>query len=200
MNTGELPEKVRTFVAIYPSTEIVRRLELAQQQIRVALPVGIVKWTKPEQIHLTLQFLGSVPRDSIEAFANALKCVTGESRSFRLRAASLGCFPNCKRPRVIWAGLASELEPLHALKEKLDAALSELGYVPEQRKFHAHLTLGRVGDLKPGAIRELAKQIALFQSQEFGEWTAREVCLMQSVLSPKGAEHRVLNAFALNKV
>lgn len=200
MNAVELPEKIRAFVAIYPTAEIASRLEAVQNEIETTLPRQPVKWTASTQIHLTLQFLGSIRRDMLQPFENSLKCVMSESRSFRLRAHSLGCFQNCRRPKIVWAGLDGELEPLHALKEKLDSAFKEFGCVPEERKFHAHLTLARIGDLKAPDARRLAAQVQRFASENFGEWVPGEVCLMRSELSPHGARHHLLNAFAFGKV
>lgn len=187
-------------MAIYPDAEIIRRLEATQKQLRVHIAADAVKWTKPEQIHLTLQFLGHVQPDLLDAFANALKQVASDRKCFRLHAESVGCFPSGKHPKIIWAGLAGELEPLEILKEELDTAFSALGYVPEKRKFHAHLTLGRVGRLNGSDARKLAREISHFQSRNFGEWEAREIQLMQSVLSREGARHSTLNSVALKKV
>lgn len=200
MNTEKPPEKVRAFVAIYPDAEVICRLEAAQKQLSIHIAADAVKWTKPEQIHLTLQFLGHVRRDLLGGFANALKQVASDRKCFRLRADSVGCFPSDKHPKIIWAGLAGELEPLRVLKEELDAAFSVLGYVPEKRKFHAHLTLGRVGRLNGSDARKLAREISHFQSRNFGEWEARGIQLMQSVLSREGARHSPLNSVALKKV
>jgi 2'-5' RNA ligase len=197
---GELPEKIRAFIAIYPIDEVVRRLEAAQAQLRVSVAADAVSWTKPEQIHLTLQFLGNVKRASVGRLEDILKQVASELRCFQLRAESIGCFPNNKYPKIIWAGLAGELELLYALKGKLDIALGELGYVPEERKFHAHLTLGRIGDLKSADARHLVQEISRFDATQFGEWEMREINFMQSILSPVGASHRILNSFPLEKV
>ena len=197
VNTGELPEKIRTFVAIYPPAMVVAQLEAAQVRLQKVVAVKAVRWTIPEQIHLTLQFLGYVKRDSLAEFQSVLECVTSEANCFQIRAETIGCFPSRKRPRIIWTGLAGELAPLETLKQNLDVAFGELGYVPEKRKFHPHLTIGRVADLKISTARKLAKEILNLGSTRFGEWQVREINLMQSVLSPKGAKYQVLKSFPL---
>jgi len=194
---AELPEKVRTFVAIYPSSTVLSHLESAQTRLQSLIAPEAVRWTKPEQIHLTLQFLGYVKRDLLGLFQSALEYVSAEIHGFQIRAETIGCFPNNRRPRVVWAGLAGELESLQTLKRKLDTAFVELDYEPEERKFHPHFTIGRVADLKTSDARRLAKEILKFESAQFGEWQVREIHLMQSVLSPKGAKYHVLKTFLL---
>jgi RNA 2',3'-cyclic 3'-phosphodiesterase len=200
VNAAELPEKVRTFVAIYPTGSIVSQLEAAQARLQIGIKKKAVRWTQPEQIHLTLQFLGNIERHRIDSFRAVLERVVSESKSFQLCAETIDCFPSSKRPRIIWAGLTGELEPLQMLKQKLDVALDELGYVPEKRKFHPHLTIGRVADLKPTNARRLAKEILKFDPAQFGEWHVHEINLMQSVLSPKGAKYHLLKSFPLKSL
>jgi len=194
---GELPEKVRTFVAIYPSSAALVQLESAQMQLRSLVAAEAVRWTIPDQIHLTLQFLGYIKGDLLGEFQSALERIANETGCFQIRAETIGCFPGAKRPRIIWAGLAGELDSLQTLRQKLDIAFDELGYVPEERKFHPHLTIGRVANLKNSDARLLAKEILKFESTQFGEWQVREIHLMQSVLSPKGAKYHVLKTFPL---
>src|SRR4051812_11208891 len=102
---AELGEKIRTFVAIYPPAEIVAELQAAQKQLQKNVSDD-VRWTKPEQIHLTLQFVGYVKRSSLDGFQSALERVSNDTSRFQIRAEAIGCFPNHKRPRIIWAGLS----------------------------------------------------------------------------------------------
>jgi RNA 2',3'-cyclic 3'-phosphodiesterase len=197
VNTGEVPEKVRAFVAIYPPTVVVSHLEAMQSRLRKTVASEAVRWTKPEQIHLTLQFLGYIKRDLLGQFETTLDCIAGDTETFSMCAVSVGCFPTRKQPRIIWAGFAGDLDPLQALKQKLDIAFSELGYVPEKRKFHPHLTIGRVADLKISETKRLAKDIVKFESAQFGACPVRKIHLMQSILSPKGAKYHVLKSFPL---
>jgi RNA 2',3'-cyclic 3'-phosphodiesterase len=196
----ELPEKIRAFVAIYPPKAVVEQLETMQERMRRVVGVEAVRWTKPDQIHLTLQFLGYIKRDSLAEFQSVLERVASESSSFQMRAELVGAFPSNKRPRILWAGIAEESKSLEILKVRLDNTLAELGCVPEERKFHPHLTLGRVVVLKPAKALRLAREILQEPSCAFGEWRVREICFMQSVLSSAGANYRVLNLFPLKKV
>jgi 2'-5' RNA ligase len=196
---AELPDKVRAFVAIFPPNEVVEQLELAQIRLKKNIAAGSVRWTKPEQIHLTLQFLGQIERERLNAFDNALEKVASESSSFEIRSETIGCFPNERRPKIIWAGLAGELESLRAVKQKLDGALGELGYTPEERDFHPHLTIGRVAHLKFADAQRLAKEISHYKPAQFGGWKVKSIQFMQSILSSNGAVYRVLKSVSLEK-
>lgn len=200
MSAEVLSEKVRAFVAIYPPAEIVSRLGAVEKHFRsIGLATGL-KWTKPEQIHLTLQFLGSVSGQLIGQFASRLENVTTNFPVFQLRAGFLGCFPNERRPKILWAGLTGDLAQLDSLKANLDIRFRTLGFVPEKRKFHAHLTLARVGNLKSTGARRFAQELTGGHSGPFGEWQVSEISLMQSILSSHGARHIALNSAALKKV
>jgi 2'-5' RNA ligase len=200
VNAVELPEKVRSFIAIYPPDSVIAKVEAAQTQLRTLIADRAVRWTKREQIHLTLQFLGSIERTRLNAFQSVLEHVSSAIKSFQIRGETIGCFPSNKHPGIIWVGLAGELNPLQSVKEKLDDALGELGYVPEEREFHPHLTIGRVAKLKTSDAQRLAKGILKFERVQFGEWPVREIHLMQSVLSPKGAVYQILKSFPLKTI
>jgi RNA 2',3'-cyclic 3'-phosphodiesterase len=197
---AEPPEKIRTFAAIYPPSEIINELQSTQAFLQKDVAADAVRWTKPEQIHLTLQFLGYIKRDLLDLFQSALDRVCQETCCFEMCAKAVGCFPSSRRPRIIWAGLTGELDGLETLKGKLDAAFGGLGYAPEERKFHPHLTIGRVANLKTSDARRLAKGIAEFKSKQFGGWQVRRINLMQSILSPKGAKYELLKSFPLKTI
>lgn len=129
----ELPEAVRQF--LYETA-----LSLADR-----VPAGAVRWVKPGAMHLTLHFLGDTPVDKLPALGAGLDRVVGHRPSFALHLGELGCFPNPRRPRVIWAGVAGTGPALADLKRAVDEMLAPLGWAPEDDKpFQAHLTLGRV--------------------------------------------------------
>ena len=137
-------KKIRAFIAI--ELPAAARLALAQasQQLARQLPAGSVRWVKPERMHLTLRFLGDTAVTQLPALAAQLDELAARHAPFNLRLDKLGCFPHCKRPRVIWAGLTGNVAALSTLKQDLDARLVSLGWEEEERPFQAHLTLGRV--------------------------------------------------------
>ena len=109
----------------------------------------------------------------------------------------LGCFPNSRRPRILWAGLAGELQPLEALQKGVQAGFLALGFAGEDRPFQPHLTIGRVPELNAAGRSQLAEALAGGRDRDFGEWKAGRVDLMQSVLSPQGAAYSALKSIPL---
>ena len=182
----------RLFVALFPPPAVVERLDEVIRPLRAEFPAGAIRWTACEQVHLTLNFIGSVEHARVPEFERALANVIQES--FELRAAGLGCFPDARRPKILWAGLSGELEPLQSLKKSLDAALGLLGWTPEAREFHPHLTIGRVQRLAESEVQALADFIAGSKLSEFGTWRAHQFDLMRSELRSDGAKYSVLSS------
>jgi 2'-5' RNA ligase len=106
---------VRLFVAIFPPEPIIERLTGAIRALAETLPPKTVAWSLPEQIHLTLNFLGSTPRERIAELERVLSEVCASVKSHPLETAGLGCFPKPSRPRIIWAGLSDPSGALLAL-------------------------------------------------------------------------------------
>jgi 2'-5' RNA ligase len=141
---------IRAFIAIDLTPAVKDVLGSVARELGGRVARGVVRWVRPEQMHLTLTFLGDTPLDRLPAVRQAMDAAAGASAPFALQLDGLGCFPNRSRPRVVWVGLAAvgggESAPLLALKAALDEALAPLGWPPEERPFRAHLTLGRVKD------------------------------------------------------
>jgi 2'-5' RNA ligase len=193
-------EEIRLFVAVFPPAEVARHVSEAARGLADRLSPRSVSWTRPEQMHLTLNFLGNVVPDKVEEFEQAVEdaCHLGEPHVLQPRG--LGCFPSPPRPRVIWAGLAGAVSVLETLKRTLDARLAVLGYAPDARPFQPHLTIGRVKQLSGGDRRHLTDALPRWHETDFGSWTVNSVDLMQSVLSPAGAEYVRVKSFALPDV
>jgi len=134
---------IRTFIAIELNKTI--RDELADIQSKLKISGADVKWVKPENIHLTLKFLGAVEKNKIDTIKNILDSTTSQIEPFDVALSVLGGFPNLNSPRVIWVGIdvgARHAVPL--LVNKIENALSKLGFPKDDRPFSAHITLGRV--------------------------------------------------------
>lgn len=206
---------LRLFIAIEPPEAVRRRLAAMQGALKRQMqapeqpPGGAepqprrptrssfrppkadeVKWVAPEGIHLTLQFLGAVPEERVERITAALSEAAAGARPLHLEVKGAGGFPNARRPRVLWAGVAGDVEPLAALVADLGRRLAPLGYPPEERAFSPHLTLGRARDQR--GVPGLAGGLAQLSSEEGTIWRATEVCLFRSHLSPAGARYEVI--------
>jgi len=191
-------DKVRLFVAIFPPESVIQRLMETIRTLAETLPKKAIAWSSPEQIHLTLNFLGGTPRDRIPDLERALAEVCSFAKCHYLEAAGLGCFPTPRRPRVVWAGLADPSGALLSLKNKLDERLTELGYAKEERTFQPHLTIGRVKELDAAMRLDVTPAVKEIRERSFGRWTVSQVDLMQSVLSPHGALYSVVKSFPLS--
>ncbi len=148
------------------------------------------RWSKPEQLHVTLRFLGFVPESDLDRIRRALEAV--HAPAFELGLRGVGVFPPRKLPRVLWLGLAP-VEPLCRLKEQVDAVL---GPDPEtaQRPFSPHLTLARF-TTRPRD--ELAQFLADHGQFAAGPWSVREFHLYRSTLRRTGAAHEIVQSYGL---
>lgn len=137
-------DKIRTFIALTLPEGVRQVLGAISQELAPQVPEESVKWVTPERMHLTLRFLGDTPVDKLDDVAGGLDTVATANAPFTLHLDQLGCFPSERRPRVIWVGVRGATEEAAALKEAIDRMLAPLGWEPEERSFHPHLTLGRV--------------------------------------------------------
>lgn len=141
---------IRAFIAIDLPQAAKAELGRISQALDRTLPRGAVRWVKPEQMHLTIRFLGDTAVDKLPAIPSVMDSAVGGQRGFDLFLGRLGCFPNPQRPRVIWVGLTDhrgqDSPALTALKQAIDAGLAPLGWELETKPYRAHLTLGRVKD------------------------------------------------------
>lgn len=154
-----------------------------------------VRWVNADSMHLTLKFLGNVDIRDLVAVDETLKRVAGAAQPARGRLCDIGSFPHISRPRVLWAGVQSDGDALANLYAATDAAMSELGFPREKRRFHAHVTIGRVrGDRKLDALREAVGRQARFGSSRFA---IDSFTLFESELRRSGARHTALAVYRL---
>ncbi|MBI3079105.1 MAG: RNA 2',3'-cyclic phosphodiesterase, partial [Deltaproteobacteria bacterium] len=128
---------VRAFVAIDLPAPI--KEALGQLQAGLDLPPEIIRWVRPENLHLTLQFLGEVPEAKVAAVGTAVEEVAHRADPFVVDLARLGAFPTLGAPRVVWVGVERGAEEAEALARALGRALRPLGFKPEDRAFRPHL-------------------------------------------------------------
>ena len=197
MTDDSSTEKLRLFVAI-PMPEAVRNeITGVQQEMRQLVSRDAVRWTKPEQFHLTLRFLGDVPVERVAALQEAVNAVCRGGPALRLRAQGTGFFPNARSPRIIWAGVNDGEGHLVDLQKMLEAVVRPFTQEPGTERFAGHVTIGRVKFLKRPEIEKLAEHAQAIKDRLFGEWTANEVELIRSDLLSAGARHTLLAAIRL---
>jgi 2'-5' RNA ligase len=140
--------RVRTFIAVELAPGVKHR---AGELIKKLKPSGaVVNWVQPEQMHLTLKFLGEISRDDIIPLCRITAEVAGKFEPFDLGFGGTGAFPHTDHPRTLWIGIEEGLEEIRALQKELDQALHDkLGFAKERRQFTPHLTIGRVHKATP---------------------------------------------------
>ena len=179
---------IRTFIAIELPNGVLASIQEMQNHLKT---FGFkVRWVRPENIHLTLKFLGSINVEDVEKIGKATTMVATGVGPFLLEVKGLGVFPDIRRPRVLWAGIAGETPPLNELQKDLEEALWQVGVPKEKRPFSGHLTLGRVkGKIDSEKILNALKLGKAFISDPF---TVRNLYLFKSDLKPTGAEYTKL--------
>jgi 2'-5' RNA ligase len=180
------------FVAISPPDAVRRRVAaLAGEVRRAAGPAAAeLRWVAPENLHLTLQFLGAVPSERVEPIEAALREVAASGRPLSLEVKSAGGFPNARRPRVVWLGLSGDVAALETLAAELGRRLAPLGFPPEERAFSAHLTVARARD--PRGAPGIAGALAAAGEAEPVPWRVTDLVLVESHLSPKGPRYEAI--------
>lgn len=184
---------IRSFIAIELTSEVLNVLNRAQATLRQGPGGQAGRWVKEEGIHLTLKFLGDVPTERLEEIYQAVSRACQAYGLFELIVAGLGCFPNLRRPRVVWVGLREETGQLAALQKTVERELGRLGFPPEERGFTPHLTLARVHQgASRTEIEALGKAVAEAPLGELARMRVTAVSVMKSDLKPSGAVYSEL--------
>jgi 2'-5' RNA ligase len=157
-------------------------------------PLKAVTWTRPEQLHVTLRFLGDVPEASIEPMIVRLTSVHVEP--FILPLEGIGTFPPNRPPRVLWIGVGAGHPRLFQLRQRVDDVLLALGLQLELRTFHPHVTLARCGE---GATAAVTQWIHDHRSANVPPFRVEALDLYASELQPSGAVHTLRHRFPLAK-
>src|SRR5208337_853639 len=175
--------RIRTFIAIDVDQAI--RDRLTALQARLGKDGTEVKWVEPENLHITLLFLGEVDDRELPAVCRTVAEGCQGHAPFTMSVEKVGCFGNPRRPRTLWTGVGAGTQEIVALHDALETPLLELGcYRREDRPYTPHLTLGRVKSDQ--ATDKLALAMAKQAGWQGGETTVREVLVMSSELSSRG--------------
>ena len=191
-------QSVRAFIAIELSPDILAQVGRLQDRVREDLPPGLVRWVHPAGIHLTLKFLGDVDQAALPEIEQALRAACAPHAPFDLRVADMGCFPNPRRPRVVWIGIEDESCSLAPLQRDVERAIAPLGFPTDRRGFHPHLTLGRVKERRQTAQLEALGAYVARAKVRVGQMAVDSVHLMRSELLPGGAVYSALTVVPLS--
>ena len=183
-----MAKRIRTFIAVEISSEVREQLVGLQEELRAG--EASVKWVEPENLHLTLKFLGEVDQHELYAVCKAVQREVESFTPFEMTVAGVGAFPTLRRPRVIWVGITTGAEELTEIHSALDKCFRALGYPHEDRRFTPHLTLGRLREIRSGS--DLGGAIERLARFEAGTSSVRQILVMASLLTPDGPQYTVM--------
>lgn len=189
-----MPDEIlRTFIAIELDEPLRAAIGRVQAKFKRLAPAGSVKWVAPEGIHLTLKFLGDTPAAHVGAIEAAARAACAGSAPFEIVVEGRGCFPNFRRPRVVWVAVSDQGQALARLQTAVEKHVAPLGWPTEERGFSPHLTLGRIsrsaGPAEEAAVGQVVEKSVV---EVIGCQQVVAVSLIQSDLRPTGAVYTPL--------
>jgi 2'-5' RNA ligase len=191
----------RCFIAIELDRSVLEALDRLQAKLRREVPDGVVRWVAGSGIHLTLKFLGDVPLGQVRDIEDGIVRACRSYVPFALTCSGIGCFPNPRRPRVVWVGVEASGGVLSKLQQTVEREVAPLGYPTEKREFTPHLTLGRAQRrASSDELRRLGELISSAKVGPIAEMEVSEVSLIRSDLRPTGAVYTPLAQVPLGRM
>ena len=185
---------MRLFVALQIPSDVREQIASLIKELRQDSPQSSgdsPKWIRPQNLHVTLKFIGEVPAENLAPIRNALAHIP-PGKQIALEFRGLGFFPNEQNPRVLWMGIADSSN-VKTFAASIDLALEHVGIPREHRAFQPHLTLARFASCGPNA--KLRASIARNWARGFGSLRAKDFHLMESKLKSSGAEYTTVQSF-----
>ena len=180
---------LRTFIAIELNPKLQSLLHQIQEDLK---KMGAdIRWVKPENIHVTLKFLGEIPPAKIDELRDVMIKTLEPVRPFSLGLTHLGAFPKIENPQIIWVGATADRNSIQLIAQSLEKNLMDIGFEKEERDFDPHITLGR--------MRTSVNKFALTKKLKHFEFPAtplhqlvNQIVLFKSSLSPQGPAYEAL--------
>jgi 2'-5' RNA ligase len=198
---------LRTFVAVDMPAAVRQVLVDVQQRVAHSLAdaqiANLVRWTAPQNLHLTLRFLGETGDAQQLLVARELAGRLPAQPACALALHQLGCFPNWRRPNIIWVDFAGAIADLLRVQTAVESAVRAAGFGAETRPFTPHLTIGRVArDASPSARQQVGERVQREQTRcaallAAAHFTADAVAFFQSDLRPSGPVYTALASYSL---
>jgi 2'-5' RNA ligase len=189
---------MRTFIAIELPQQIKEALAGIQNKLKES--GADVKWVEPNNIHLTLKFLGEINDGQLEKLTEIIEDAAKDKQSFEVNISSIGAFPKIDYPRVIWVGIDKGDRETKAIAKELEDRIQKIGIPKEDRAFSSHITIART---RSTLNRDKLVQGLKALSQDFGrenwEFTVTKITLFKSTLTPNGPIYEVLKEARLIK-
>jgi 2'-5' RNA ligase len=186
----------RTFIAIEIPAGLRATVIDYIKHLRGKIPDISASWSREDNLHLTLKFLGEVPIAQIEEVSAAASAAARASGPFELILAGSGVFPPRGKPSVLWMGIEDPHGALQTVQQGLEGECAARGFTRDVRAYHPHLTIARIR--KPHGTKNLsaAHLASDFAAQTF---TAKELVVFRSELLPQGSRHTPISSHALSE-
>jgi len=188
---------MRAFIAIELPKEIKNHLLSIQEKLKTA--EADIKWVEPQNIHLTLKFLGEIDEKKLKSIAQIIEGVCAQNKPFCLRISKPGAFPRMTSPRVIWVGTDEGQNQTAEIAGILEEEIAKIGIPREDKRFSSHITIGRTRSAKN--LSKLAKILLQLQANpEAGEnleFRVTKITLFKSTLTPQGPVYEALKESSL---
>ncbi len=178
----------RAFIAINLPSKVKQKLGEVIAKLKKINPDYAIKWVKPENLHLTLHFFGDLNEKQIAQVEEGIEEITKRSKSFKMNTGKFGCFPNEKRPRVIFIEVKNT-KTVHTLIGELEVMLQNLKFKVDTRPWQAHITLGRVKNHTKCKTDDIKIEPIAFN--------VKSVELMESQLTREGSVYSIIKSFPL---
>ncbi|MCX7957679.1 MAG: RNA 2',3'-cyclic phosphodiesterase [Deltaproteobacteria bacterium] len=191
-----MDEFIRTFIAIEPDEKAKERLLSFLDKARKAVR-GDISWTRKENLHFTLKFLGEIPKVKITEIEHLIQTISERHSVFNIGIGGVGFFPDIRKPRIFWAGIKSGQDELMSLAQDIENDCEYLGFAREKREFKAHITIARIRDPRIKSDNTLLEKLS---QEDICSFSADRIILYRSDLLPAGAKYTVLKEFLLKKV
>ncbi len=188
---------IRTFIAVEISPPLREELFSLQQELKKSS--SDVKWVEPQNMHLTLKFLGDTGEEKIPKIKEALSGICLNNNPFNIGFCGIGVFPKPDSPRVVWIGIKEGKERLTELAACIENGLTHLGFEPGKRAFSAHLTLGRVrSEMNKNGLKNAIAEIASYNFKN--TLIIENIVLFRSELDLAGPRYTKLAEFGLSNI
>lgn len=187
---------MRSFIAIELPQETRQYLSRLQEELKMS--DGDVKWVQPQNIHLTLKFLGEIDTKESEKVEKVIEEIAKDKLVFYARLCCLGAFPKINYPRVIWIGIDKGDVEIKQIAEALEEKTVTLGIPAQEKPFSSHITLGRVrSNLNRNNLIQKLQNLTQPSEQKPAEFLVKKITLFKSTLTPQGPVYEVLKEASL---
>lgn len=159
---------------------------------------GNISWIKPQNLHLTLKFLGDILPAQLNEIKRTIRKISEASFGFKIKLIDAGVFPNLTTGGIIWIGNQEAPGELKQIVERLETGLSLLGIKKEKRDFRAHITIGRFKIVNPvNSLQVICEKLRIVLSDQDLEFDCGKITLFSSTLAASGPAYKILDEFNL---